>query len=167
MIRDIDLTENLSAALLRTLAGVRDLTAPMTEIAAEWLINTRDRFRAEKGPDGLPWAKSRRAIEEGGSTLFEQGFLFGAIRPDSGADFAAVGVEETGPAAVYARIHQEGGTITPGAGKRALSTPFGFFRSVRIPARPYIGAADEDVEMAEQVLTGHLQSLLDSGSAPA
>ncbi len=164
MIRSITITENLTPALRKVAEGVSDLSEPMADIAGKWLINTHDRFRAEISPAGVPWDKNRRAIAEGNATLFKSGALFNAIDKAFGANFAQIGVEETAGPAIYALVHQEGAVITAARGK-ALNTPYGPFKSVTIPARPYVGFAEEDEVMAVEFLSAHLQKLFDSGAA--
>lgn len=62
------------------------------------------------------WPTSRRAREKGGRTLVARGMLRNSITTASGADFAQVGTS-----LIYARIHQQGGTIT--AKKTITITP--------------------------------------------
>lgn len=154
-----DITDRVTPGLSALIAAGSDLTPEMAEISEAMLDHTHDRFAHEYGPDGVPWEPSRRVIEEGGRTLYQRGDLFNALDRDSGADFAQVGVIATGGPAVYARVHQEGATIKPkpGSGKRALRTPFGPRRSVRIPARPFLGIELRDRTVAEQVILDRLQ----------
>lgn len=110
---------------------------------------TRRRITDEKtAPDGSAW-KANRA---GTSTLYASGALAGSI------DYrASTGSVIVGTGLVYARIHQEGGVITPKNGS-ALKfwwasggfTNFAIVKSVTMPPRPYIGlSADNENEIVE------------------
>lgn len=109
---------------------------------------TRRRIEEEKTtPAGMAW----RPNLAGSSLLYTSGALSRSI------DYAAT--EETvqiGTGLIYARIHQEGGEITPKTA-RALAFRLGnrlvFAQRVRIPARTYVGLSaanqNEIVDAAE------------------
>ncbi len=62
---------------------------------------------------------------------------------------------------VYVRIHQEGGTIKPKEGKKALRVPkVGFRRSVTVPARPYLGLSTADRIALEKKVVAWLKRLV-------
>ena len=166
VISSITIDDRLTPALRTVIAGVKDLSRPFQNIALKWLRNTQDRFDAQISPTGVPWEPSARSLREGGRTLYQHGFLYRALSDDYGADFAQVGVEETAAAAVYARIHNEGGVISAKKGK-ALKTPYGPFQSVTIPQRQFIGHAIEDLDDATEILSDHLQRLFDAGEGAA
>lgn len=165
LVIDIETIDQLGPTLRRLRAAAADLTVPMAEISEAMLDDTLDRFQAEHDPLGIPWKKSAAAIEEGRKTLRKSGDLYNAIERQSGEDFAAVGVYETGGPAIYGRIHQFGGTIKPKIGK-ALNTPFGYRASVTMPRRQYLGISDEDIRNTDRILLRHLLSAINDG-APA
>ena len=104
------LSEQLAEAIRRT----SDLSPAMAEIAGDMKEATKTRFATESGLNGVPWKRSERAKKTAGAkTLQKDGYLNKAIILNFGPTFAEVGVEAFGPAKVYAKIHQFGGTITP------------------------------------------------------
>ncbi len=133
-----EIRENVSAVLAQAIASTEDMTPVMGEAARFMAAESKFNFRQQASPLGVPWKQSQRAAQEGGLTLVLSGDLFGSIKEDWGSDFAAAGPEASGGAAIYAKIHQLGGTIKASAGK-SLNTPFGPRGSVTIPARPYLG----------------------------
>lgn len=169
----IELRDDLSAALGRAIEASIDLTTPMKDIAGRLADETRERFETGRSPLGVPWKVSRRARQQNGKTLVDRGDLVGSIREDWGADFAAVGPEASAGAAIYAAIHQFGGTIKhPGGTAYKLDEKrwASFVRNddaddkmartgahdIVIPARPYLGFTDADAEYAVEVLADHL-----------
>lgn len=163
---DITFSENLAAALRQGAAAGRDLSPAMKEIAAYLERVHRMRFETETGPDGRRWKPSERARDEGGRTLTLSGDLASSIGSGYGPAFAEVGPERSFGAAVYAAIHQFGGTIRAKAG-RALSFGGRIFASVTIPARPYVGFSDADQDEMTEILTGFLRRAFASGGAAA
>lgn len=132
------------AAIGRIIAGF-DNTEPLAEIFGSYLeSSTIERFTRETAPDGSAWQQSIRAKEQGGQTLSDTGRLKDTIHHE-----ASNGSVRWGSDRVYARIHQEGGTIrAKGGGKLKFNLPGGLgFRSVdqvTIPARPFLGINAED-----------------------
>lgn len=153
---DLTLSEDISDGLARLIAAGADMTPAMKEIAVYLSAETKERFETETDPDGRPWIPSERVRANGGQTLTLDSFLRGSIREDWGRDYAAAGPEASGPSAVYAAIHQFGGTIRPQSG-RALKTPHGPRASVNIPARPYVGFGPDDGPEIEDILSGHIR----------
>lgn len=137
----VRLEENVTAALVRARLRGADLTPAMQAIAVMMVGMTDENFEREASPLGVPWKASERVRRDGGKILVDTGDLRGSIRPDWSATHAAAGPEASGGAAIYARIHQLGGTIRPKSAK-ALKTPAGPRGSVTIPARPYLGFND-------------------------
>jgi phage virion morphogenesis protein len=161
---NIALEENVSEALARGVAAGADLTPAMKEIASFLATQTSLRFETETGPGGKPWKPSERARSEGGQTLTMRGDLRNSIRPDWGADFAAAGPERSGGAAIYAKIHQFGGTIVPRV-KKALSFGGRILAKVLIPARPYLGFEADDPQEIAGILIRHLRGAFGGGAA--
>lgn len=164
---DIQISENVSAALHNAEQLGGDLTSAMAEIARSLVTATKFRFREQRGPDGVPWIPSKRALDEGGLTLIDSGDLFGSIKEDWGKDYAAAGPEASGGAAIYAAVHQWGARITASVAK-ALKTPFGPRGAVNIPARPYLGWNAESEAAVLDILADHLQrAFTPTASGPA
>ena len=96
---------------------------------------------AEGGPapDGTPWKPWRAGYEGGQGILHRSGALRDSIESGADRDEAWWGSN-----LVYARIHQEGGVVTPKRSGGLLSWVGGggervFARRVTIPARPFLG----------------------------
>jgi phage gpG-like protein len=100
---------------------------------------TRATFAAERAPDGTAWKPSRRKELKGGKTLTgASGHLGDSVSSSYFNDSA-----EFGLGAMYAAMHQFGGTITPkdpnGFLKfRGAGGQFAAVRSATIPARPML-----------------------------
>lgn len=173
---EISISENVTAALNKALRATLDMSPAMGEIARFLSAQTKLRFRTQRDPLGVPWKPSMRVAGytdrvgnhvagDGGETLTLKGDLRRSIKEDWGRDFAAAGPEASGGAAIYARIHQEGGTIRPKAQAdgtkhvmtRALNTPFGRFASVMIPKRSYLGWNDESQAGVIDILADHVR----------
>lgn len=176
MVGGLNLSAELDDKLSVGLKGLEGAAANMTPAwaaIANYLVEeTEERFRTETTPEGVPWEPSKRAQDEGGQTLSLSGDLRRSIQPDWGSDYASAGPEASGGAAVYAEIHQGGGTIRarPGDARskpghdgathftaRALNTPFGPRQSVTIPARPYMGLSAEGVDEVLFIIAEHHQ----------
>lgn len=93
-------------ALARAEGRLRDLSEPMARIGQRLLADIHRNFRSG-GWYPRPWAPSRRARKQGGQTLVDSGLLRRSMQQRSGPDYA-----EAGSGLVYARIHQEGGTLS-------------------------------------------------------
>jgi phage virion morphogenesis protein len=164
---DISVREDVTATLARLTAAGADLTPAMRDIAGHLADETRERFEEGRDPQGVPWKPSRRVLGLDGSkegygphqvdskTLILSGDLLSSITEEWGSNYAAVGPEASGGAAVYAAIHQTGGTITP---KRGAALSFGgmLLASVTIPKREYLGFTDGDADYTMGVLIRHL-----------
>lgn len=159
-----ELDENVLAALDRGIRAGSDFTPAMMEIATHLETSTRLRFETETDPDGKKWRPSRRAIEEGGQTLTLTGDLRSSIGSDYGRDFAAAGPERSFGAAIYAAIHQFGGTILPRVG-RALSFGGGLYARAVIPARPYLGFSEQDRSRIWEIITDFIRKAFLGGVA--
>ena len=128
---------------LGSAVGKAARTKPVLEEIGEALVSsTVERFSSSTAPDGTPWEPSQRAEREGGKTLVDSGRLRSSIGYEASSAHVAVGSNVE-----YARIHQLGGK----AGRN---------HSVTLPARPYLGFSDEDIEEARAILRGHLAAIL-------
>jgi phage virion morphogenesis protein len=132
-----------------------DLSDVMRDIGQQIVTNTLLRFEQGKGPGGVPWKKSRRVENGGGQTLVKSGILRTSIHAQASASDVIVGTNIR-----YAAIHQFGGTISAKtkkllrfkAGDRWISK-----KSVRIPARPFLGLDADDRADILDIATDHLR----------
>lgn len=121
----------------------------MKNISEGLRASTLDRFRVAKDPEGKPWEPSIRAQEGQGITLTHTARLKNSIKAIAAADSAAVGTNT-----IYAATHQFGDAGRTIRAKKAKYLKFkykGAWASVEkvtvnIPARPYLGISDEDME---------------------
>ncbi|WP_321495628.1 phage virion morphogenesis protein [uncultured Desulfobacter sp.] len=128
----------------------------LSETLGEQLVSsTIRRFEDESGPDGKTWKKSGRADAQGGQTLSDSGRLKSSVNYEASPAAVAVGTN-----AEYAAIHQFGGEIRPKSAKALqFKVPGGGFRKVKkvtMPARPYIGINQDDIDEARQTIAGFL-----------
>lgn len=121
--------------------------------------STRERFKEQKSPDGKAWKTSIRAAAEGGTTLTDSAGLKNSIKSTADGTGFAVGTNK-----VYARTHQfgeEGRTIRAKSSRGLRFQVNGQWRNkkkvvVKIPARPFLGISEEDM----QEIKGTLEDLL-------
>lgn len=164
----IDLNDeaiNRAVSLLEKALG--DTTDLMDEIGGYVVDSVLDRFETEKGPDGQGWKPSIRARHEGGKTLTDSGHLRSSIQHIPGNGHVAVGTN-----LIYAGIHQKGDTISAKNGKALAFTLPGiggnggpgsvFVKSVKIPARPFMGLNDEDKEEISAITLDWLQDKMEA-----
>lgn len=125
-------------------------------IGEQLVSSTVQRFEDETGPDGRSWKKSIRASSEGGQTLTDKGQLKSSINYEASPAAVAVGTTDK----VKGAIHQFGGEIKPKFGKALkFKTGDGGFHTVKkvtMPARPYIGINQEDVDEAKETIAAFL-----------
>lgn len=131
-------------------------TQTLMESVGDVLVSgTLQRFEDEEDPKGKKWIPSARAASEGGKTLDNTGRL-----KDSVDRYATPNKVMVGSNLVYARIHQEGGTITPKKAKKLVFTGRGGKKAavdkVTIPARPYLGVSEQDMEEVRATMADFL-----------
>lgn len=138
----------LNLRVSRLLAGLKDPEPLLWELAAEGEAQTRRRIEQEKrGPDGAPWppwSSGYAATRHGGHGLLEG---TGALL-DSLTAFADRQTAGWGTNLKYAAIHQFGGSAGMAAGPAA------------IPARPYFGVSDENLEAFLEIAERWIDRLL-------
>jgi phage virion morphogenesis protein len=109
------------------------------------------RFRHERGPEGK-WAPlasatvSKRLQRYGNrpvTILRQEGELYSSIQYQTTASSLMIGTRSGSAAEPYAAIHQFGGKA--GRGKK-----------VTITARPYLGFADDDMDVIEDEVAAFL-----------
>lgn len=145
----------LDAALGQAAQKLGSTQALMESIGEALVSGTLKRFDAGEDPEGNQWEPSGRASEDGGQTLTNTGRLRRSI------DYAATaGKVMVGSNLAYARIHQEGGTITPRNAKKLVFTGRGgknvAVDKVTIPARPYLGVSEADMDDVRAAMTDFL-----------
>ena len=134
----------------------RSINAALAEGVRE---STLERFQQSKGPDGRKWKTSNRAILEGGKTLVKTAQLRNSIHARSDASGFAVGTN-----AKHAATHQFGepGRIIQTRRKKVLRFQYnGKWISkkqvrVKIPARPFLGLSDEDMQEMKATVEGFI-----------
>lgn len=154
--------EGDTRALLRTtqhLAEVdkRGLNAALAEGVRE---STLERFKQSKDPSGKRWKVSIRAATEGGKTLIQSSQLRNSIQSRSDATGFAVGTN-----AKHAATHQfgENGRTIRARRKKALRFQVGGIWvskkqvRIRIPARPFLGFSDDDMQEIKATTEEFLQ----------
>lgn len=145
----------LDAALGQAAQKLGNTQALMESIGDALVSGTLKRFDAEEDPQGRKWEPSGRASEEGGQTLTSKGRLRDSIDRVATPDKVMVGSN-----LAYARIHQEGGIITPKNAKKLVFTGRGGKKvavdKVTIPARPYLGVSEDDMDDVKAAMTNFL-----------
>lgn len=141
----VEVDEELLARL-RQLADA-DIAAAMAAVGEALRTSTLERFAREKDPDGRPWRRSIRAGKTGGKTLTITRALATSIHPESSARGVEVGTN-----LIYAATHQFGDS------NRTIRRGNGRAFHVNIPARPYLGINEDDmqeiVHIIEDAVTG-------------
>ncbi|SOC41576.1 phage virion morphogenesis protein [Rhizobium subbaraonis] len=162
----IDLDE-VNDALARLLAAAGDITPALKNIGEYEAKATRRRFIDERDPDGKTWAALNPLYAK---TKKGPGILRGQTRSLSQIvwQLAGDGVE-IGSNEVYARIHNEGGTIVP---KNAAALVFSMggqtfkVKSVTMPRRQFLGFSDEDVTEILAIVQDHFLAAISPAGAP-
>lgn len=149
-----------NAAVLSAIRGaLAELTdpRPMLLDIGEALVNsTRDRFSAQRGPDGQTWKSlSPRYLEtkspNPGKILQRRGDLVRQIFPQVEGATLLVGTDR-----VYGAVHQFGALKGAfGKTRRGAPIPWG-----DIPARPFLGISDDDAAEIIAIARDHLQARL-------
>lgn len=147
--------------LLQKLASLfnldkRGLNAALAETVRE---STVERFRTGKDPSGKKWKTSIRAANEGGKTLVQSAQLRNSINSRTDASGFVVGTN-----VIHAATHQLGADRTIRARKaKALRFQVGGrwvtkkAVRIRIPARPFLGLSDEDVEEIKATIDEYME----------
>lgn len=150
------------AGLAKLKAGLHAKTGLLNILGETLVESTKQRIRdGGPAPDGTPWKPLQPLTLElkknkDRGILWDSGMLKDTLAFDlEGEEAVAIG-----SMMVYARIHQEGGTIKPKEDRKALNVPGrGLRRSVTMPARPYLGISAADRTAVERKVLGWLRSL--------
>lgn len=115
-----------------------DTQALMESVGEALRSGTIERFDAEEDPQGKKWKPSARAMAGGGKTLDKESHLKDSIDYATTSDKVMVGSNLP-----YARIHQLGGKTGKG-------------HKVDMPARPYLGVSEEDMDEVRETMADFL-----------
>ncbi|TCL43218.1 phage virion morphogenesis protein [Harryflintia acetispora] len=130
-----------------------DKKAVSAAMAEAVRTSTVERFKKQTDPQGKRWKPSIRAQREGGVTLSDKGRLRNSIKSKSDASGFAVGTN-----LIYAATHQQGEkgrriTIRAKTSKGLVFRYKGRWMrkqqvkiAVKIPARPFLGLSEEDMQ---------------------
>ena len=139
-----------------------DFTGLHKEIGEALVSSTRQRFRTETGPDGRKWPKSQRAAKEQGLTLTDTARLKNSINARAQADGVEVGTN-----LIYAGVMQgdDGKDVTIKAKRKKYlrfrsGGSWAMKKAVTIPARPFIGISQADVEEIREILNDRIEEAL-------
>lgn len=138
----------------RLVAAAEDLSPAMDRIGSMLVSSVLHRFETGQGPAGVPWKPSIRARVQGGQTLIDSGRLRASITYIPGPSSVEVGTN-----AIYAAIHQFGGTIHAKSAPHLTFKIGGRFVSkdhVTIPPRPFLGIDEGDRAEIANILRDHL-----------
>lgn len=142
----VNVEDRASEALRELAARGASLYDAFDEIGGSMVTATQQRFLDEEAPDGSAWARHSEATAlargDGAEVLRERGDLFDSLSHKPEDDRVLVG-----PNRVYARIHQEGGQAGRGL-------------KVTIPARPYLGLNEDNIDEVRAIVTDHLRGEL-------
>ena len=153
------------AVLAQLLAAGVDMHGFMADLGDGLLLSIDQRFETGKGPGGLPWKPSQRALDGQGQTLVHSGRLRQSFTRVATADSVEVGTN-----VVYAAVHQFGDVIVQHPytrlnvqfttlesgmrrfvkkGTKGASTQHSTFgeRRITMPPRPFLGIDAEDEAM--------------------
>ncbi|CDO60811.1 virion morphogenesis protein [Candidatus Phaeomarinobacter ectocarpi] len=128
-------------------ARLSDYSPAMDEIGSYLEDRTLERFETGEAPDGTPWLPSQRALDENGKTLVDRGHLLASINYETTPDAVTVGSN-----VIYAAIHQHGGKTGRGL-------------AVDMPARPFLGVNDADLQEIELIVADFVSELGTGGDA--
>ena len=125
-------------ALGKAAQKLGDTQALMESVGEALRSGTIERFDAEEAPQGKKWKPSARAMAGGGKTLDKESHLKDSIDYATTSDKVMVGSNLP-----YARIHQLGGKTGKG-------------HKVDMPARPYLGVSEEDMDEVRETMADFL-----------
>ncbi|MCL4514147.1 MAG: phage virion morphogenesis protein [Firmicutes bacterium] len=132
------------------------------EIGEAMVSSTQERFENGVGPDGKPWPPSRRAREGGGQTLVDTARLKNSITYRARPDQVAIGTN-----VIYAAVMQgkdDKPTTIRAKRKKYLKFKVGdrwlVKKSVKIPARPFIGVSEDDEQEIKEIIQERIEEAL-------
>ncbi|MFB2553347.1 phage virion morphogenesis protein [Ensifer soli] len=145
-------------ALGRMLSAAGDLRPALKNIAEHEVPATKRRFIAQADPEGKPWAALNPLYA---TTKKGPGILRSPNRTLSREILYQLADQSVtiGSNQIYARIHNEGGTIVP---KTASALVFSMggqtfkVKSVTIPRRQFLGWSETDIRAVIDIVADHL-----------
>lgn len=174
----VDGLEN-AQRIARRVRNLGEDPQPLLEIAGSVLeASTVQHFDEEKGPGGVPWPKSQRALRDGGRTLFEFGDLYDSVRSEVRANEVEIGFDDMNkaPGVVPALHYGSNRQTVVVAHERTVNEAFGVplkppvvarvrphGRVTNLPPRPMLGVDDEDRRELEERWLEHLRGLFNAG----
>ena len=159
--------QDVNDALARLYAAAGDLAPALKNIGEYEAKTTRARFLSETDPEGKAWKTLNTLYAK---TKKGPGILRGQTRALSQIVWQVAGDSlEVGSNEVYARIHNEGGTIVP---KNAAALVFSMggqtfkVKSVTIPQRQFLGWSDGDIQEALAIVQDHFVMAAEQNGSP-
>lgn len=158
-------SEDVDSALARILALAQDPSPMLKDIGEYQAESSRENIRAERSPDGTPFAPLNPAYEltkTGPGILREKGTLAQIVWQLAGS------VLEVGTGAAYAAAHQFGAVIKPKSASALVFSLGGnrkvFASSVTIPARPFLGFSKDDETEIAAIARWHILNAAEKSS---
>lgn len=146
---------NLTDLLKKASSAIGSTDALMKNLGESLLNVTLERMDREEAPDGSKWQDLNpgyKSGKRGTRMLQEQGMSSGL---KGSLTYRVSGNElELGSSKVYAAIHQYGGDIKPVSADRLYFNIAGRVvtaKKVTIPARPYLGIGQNEMDAIENV----------------
>ncbi|RJR31896.1 MAG: phage virion morphogenesis protein [Candidatus Latescibacterota bacterium] len=136
-----------------------DFSRVLDAIGVFEVSQTQARFQDQVDPQGKPWKPSERAKRTGGKTLTDKGQLAASVTHRISPSAREVAVLSNKR---YSAIHQYGGTIKAkdggylhfvGADGKDV-----FVKEVKMPARPYLGWSEQDIDGIKDMIGDWLVS---------
>lgn len=134
--------------------GHLDKTAMFSEIGAEVLASTQQRFIDQKDVQGNPWKQSWRAKLQNGQTLRDTGRLLNSFTYNVSSNGVEIGTD-----VIYAPVLHYGMKVLPKTAKYLVFNVGGQVRKVKevnIPARSFLGIDQKDEENILNIIGKHL-----------
>ncbi|WP_043062106.1 phage virion morphogenesis protein [Brucella anthropi] len=154
--------DDVDGALQRLYEAAGNLEPALKNIGEYESRVTRRRFIDEKDPEGNPWKDLNPLYAK---TKKGPGKLRGETRSLSQIVYqVASDSVEIGSNEVYARIHNEGGTIVP---KNAAALVFSMggqtfkVKSVTIPRRQFLGISTADLDEIQAIVQDHFEEAVE------
>lgn len=150
-------TREVTDAISALVARMRDPRPLMQDIGEVMVQSTKNRFGAGIGPDGAAWEPNTALTlsrKKGTKPLIGESHRLGnEITYALDGDGAGVSI---GSNLIYAATQQFGADQGAfGRSKRGGPIPWG-----NIPARPFLGLADDDATAVLDIVQEHLESLI-------
>ncbi len=142
-------------SLMDTVMRYQRRRSLFTRLGRVMKTDTGMNFRHQQSPDGEPWEPLKLRQ---GRILSDTGRLRNSIHFEADDDQVVIGTNVK-----YAPVHQFGAVIKP-VKKQVLAFPDGrggtaFARQVTIPARPFIGIEERQINLIHDAMTQWLRDI--------